>query len=273
MNTLVFLVLMTFVSGANARGNSTPKEEDFILPKNSIEACKGAREIIEKKKDRSETLLLKGSREERYLENLVRICSGLPLYHHSSEIIRGGGGIATISEEGDLFRLQPALVEKIRLGSAVQSLKGALRIKWTLSHGPVTELKSLGYCRIETAQYLEEMSGKYNSKRTRRILDITSAFRSGKYQDWLRLQKRNGNAIPIGTATGSTHATLATVDIGYKNLSLSEQASIERILAQDERNGRIQATKEWSQMVYHVMVFPKEFFQNSLPRKTTFAAQ
>ena len=271
MNTLVFLVLMTFVSGANARGNSTPKEKDFILPESASEACAQAREIITGKKNLSQASLLKGSGKERYLENLVRVCSGLPLYSNSYEITASRGEIAKISEEGDLFRLQPALVEKIRLGSAVQSLKGALRIKWTPSHGPLTELESLGYCRIETAQYLEEMSGKYNPTRTREILEITSAFRSGKYQSWL--QKINGNAIPMGTATGSTHATLATVDIGYKNLSLSEQASIERILAQDDRDGRIQATKEWNQMVYHVMVFPKEFFQNSLPRKTTFAAQ
>lgn len=270
MNTLAFFVLMIFFSVANARGNSVPKEKDFMLPQSAIESCAKARKIIEKKKDRSVAALLKGSLEERYLENLVRACSGLTLYSHSYEITSGRGEMAKISEEGDLFRLQPALAAKIRFGS-VHTLARALRIRWSDRHGPVTELESLGYCRIETARYLEELSGKYNFQRTREILDITSAFRSGKYQDWL--QKRNTNAIPTGTATGSTHATLATVDIGYKNLSAAERANIERILAQDEREGRIQATKEWKQMVYHVMVFPKEFFQNSGPKKSTFAAR
>lgn len=272
----LFCMALVALSPLLAHGEGPPIDsESFTLPETQEKACMEARRRIALKRESSTSEILKGSPGERYLENLVRICSNLPIYTHGAEahITVGQGTSVHLPDKNHVFRLSSLLIKKRQIAETFRNRLEKTRGWYARKYGPLEELPWLSYCLVEVADYLE-LIGEKHTERSGKLLVINSAFRAITYQEWLRLESGNGNAIPVGTPTGSTHGTLATVDIGYGRgfMSPSEQRRFEKWIAEDERNGRIQATKEHRQTVYHIMVFPKEFFRQMAKLDTAFAA-
>jgi len=80
---------------------------------------------------------------------------------------------------------------------------------------------------------------------------VNSAIRPMDVQ--MELHKTNSNAAP---AILSSHTTGAAVDVSYRDMSKEELAWAANYLLQLERKGLIEATKERTQTVFHIMVFP-----------------
>lgn len=85
---------------------------------------------------------------------------------------------------------------------------------------------------------------------------ITSLVRTRWYQR--RLIRKNRNAIG-GRAwwQQSSHLTGSTVDISYKDMSPKLQKWFEKRLSRMERQGLIEANKEYGSRHYHIMVHPR----------------
>ena len=86
-------------------------------------------------------------------------------------------------------------------------------------------------------------------------LVINSATRSIEYQRSLR--HRNGNAAKATSGLSeSSHLTGSTVDIAKKGMTHVELGWMRTRLRRDNRARFVQATEEFRQPVFHVMVFP-----------------
>jgi hypothetical protein len=111
----------------------------------------------------------------------------------------------------------------------------------------------------ETKAFLSVLSQEYRThfrakkRKDPHKLPVTSAVRTERYVDRLR---GSGNANVAGGYT-SSHLTGMTLDISWKGLDSQERAWMEARLLQEEKAGRIEATKEHGQPVYHFMVIPQ----------------
>ena len=103
------------------------------------------------------------------------------------------------------------------------------------------------WCRPWTKKFLLSLSKKFHAKFGKK-LSVNSAVRTETYQKTLR--RRNSNA-----SQSSTHTTGATVDIAKKGLRINELVWLRKELLRLEGAGLIEATEEFSQAVFHIMVF------------------
>lgn len=85
---------------------------------------------------------------------------------------------------------------------------------------------------------------------------ITSLVRTKAYQRKLR---RHNRAAASGATwwKQSSHLTGSTVDISYLGLDAEAERWLEKRLRALEKRGLIEATKEYGQACFHVMVFPE----------------
>lgn len=103
-----------------------------------------------------------------------------------------------------------------------------------------------------TRRFLRELG--YQFMRTfEKKLVITSAVRTQEYQNLLRTSNGNAAASEYGPSQ-SSHLTGATIDIGKKGLSLLETEWLRVRLLHFENDGYVEATEEFTQLVFHVMV-------------------
>lgn len=102
--------------------------------------------------------------------------------------------------------------------------------------------------RPYTRKFLENLSREYYAQ-FHKQLKVTSAVRPKSYQHSLR--HRNGNA-----ARASPHATGAVIDVSKRGMSRREIRWMRQKLATYERLGYIDATEEFRQPTFDVMVFP-----------------
>jgi hypothetical protein len=85
---------------------------------------------------------------------------------------------------------------------------------------------------------------------------ITSLVRTKAYQKKLR---RHNHAAASGKTwwKQSSHLTGSTVDISYLDLDDDAERCLEKKLRALEKKGLIEATKEYGNACFHVMVFPE----------------
>jgi len=109
------------------------------------------------------------------------------------------------------------------------------------------------FVRRETALYLDDLGVRFINTFGRRF-QVNSAVRTLEYQ--IELKKGgNNNAAPTEGDRASTHPTGATIDIGKIGLSNDELNWLRAELLKFEEESLVEATEEWSQLVFHVMVF------------------
>lgn len=116
------------------------------------------------------------------------------------------------------------------------------------------------FIRHTVAPYLEELGVRFINKFGRQ-LQVNSAIRTTGYQEYL--QKTNSNAAPVVGDRASTHTTGSTFDIGKKGLSKDELNWLREEFIFLEEHNLIEATEEWSQLVFHIMVFDWHMFSFS----------
>ncbi len=112
--------------------------------------------------------------------------------------------------------------------------------------------KDFRFVRYTTAKYIDDLAIRFINA-FGRMFQINSAVRTTVYQ--AELQKVNSNAAPISGDRASTHNTGSTIDIGKIGLSLSELDWLRQELLFFEEQNLIEATEEWSQLVFHIMIF------------------
>lgn len=109
------------------------------------------------------------------------------------------------------------------------------------------------YCRPHVHDFLLDLADEYYRK-WGHPLQINSAVRTAERQR--QLAKSNKNAAPAGSGLRqSSHLTGSTVDISKLAMSEDGRAWMRTHLAKLERQGRIEATEEHAQAVFHVMVY------------------
>ena len=108
------------------------------------------------------------------------------------------------------------------------------------------------WCRPQTRRFLIDL-GKAFEKKFGRLLKVNSAVRTVEYQK--ELQKKNSNAASAAPGPHqSSHLTGATVDIAKKSMSSEELYWMREHLISLAEGGLIEATEEFHQAVFHVMV-------------------
>lgn len=110
----------------------------------------------------------------------------------------------------------------------------------------------LRWCRPWTKTFLLNMSHNHWGTFEKSI-QINSAVRTVEYQK--RLRRRNANAAPIEGEKTSSHLTGSTVDIAKLGMSKKQLEWMRTYLLRLEKCGLIEATEEFNQAVFHVMVF------------------
>jgi uncharacterized protein YcbK (DUF882 family) len=107
------------------------------------------------------------------------------------------------------------------------------------------------YCLGRVKNFLGDMSEEFYEEFENPIV-ITSLSRSAEYQK--KLRKKNGNASQIFEGSGSAHSAGAAVDIKKRGLSARELKWIRNYLLEQEEAGLVEATEEYIQPNFHVMV-------------------
>ncbi len=108
------------------------------------------------------------------------------------------------------------------------------------------------FCRPQTVDFIKDLGTRFEKKFGKPI-QVNSCVRDIETQAELR--KRNRNAAKTYGARASSHLMGSTVDIARLGLTLTEQKFIRSRLLFHEGAGRIEATEEKRQAVWHVMVF------------------
>src|SRR5688572_10485597 len=110
------------------------------------------------------------------------------------------------------------------------------------------QVRLLSFVRPEARDVVLEVAQRYH-ERFGRLLPVTSLVRTQRYQR--RLSRVNPNAALIDQAP---HTTGMAFDISYKYLANDEQNFVMEVLADFEREGRIEALRE-RRNHFHVYAF------------------
>lgn len=111
--------------------------------------------------------------------------------------------------------------------------------------------ESSRFARPWISKFLKDMGAAYFKKYGLYIM-INSAVRT--VEDQKELRKTNSNAAP---ALQSPHTTGAAIDLSYLDMTDDQKIWTCNYLLNLERKGFLEATMEYTQTVFHVMVFPK----------------
>jgi len=110
------------------------------------------------------------------------------------------------------------------------------------------------FCRPKAVEFLKDLGTRFE-REFHRPLQVNSCVRDIETQKALRWFNRN--AAPTSGDKASAHLTGSAVDIARLGLTSKEQSFVDSRLKYNERAGKIEATKEHMQAVWHVMVFKK----------------
>lgn len=110
------------------------------------------------------------------------------------------------------------------------------------------------FVRPWAASFLSELNDEF-VKQFNKPLKINSAVRTREYQ--VELRKRNWNAAPASGPKSSSHLSGATVDIGKKSLTEGQRLWLREWFLHLKSKGLIEATEEWNQTVFHIMISKK----------------
>lgn len=110
------------------------------------------------------------------------------------------------------------------------------------------------WIRPWTAEFLVDLGRDFEATFQRRFY-VGSAVRTVWYQRLL--QRINKNAAATHGNRSSSHPTGATIDITKLPLTSEELEWLRARLLALEAQGLIEATEEWFQLVFHIMVFPR----------------
>ncbi len=114
----------------------------------------------------------------------------------------------------------------------------------------------LRFCRPWVREFLLKFGSDFYG-RFKKAIQVNSAARTVKYQK--KLRKTNPNAADTSGPTASSHLTGATVDIAKLGYASAEVRWMRKYLFNLEKSGKILATEEYEQLVFHVMVIkPKK---------------
>ena len=110
------------------------------------------------------------------------------------------------------------------------------------------QVRLLSFVRPEARDVVHEVARRYH-ERFDRLLPVTSLVRTQRYQH--RLGRVNPNAARVDDAP---HTTGMAFDISYKYMANDEQNLVMEVLAELERDGRIEALRE-RRNHFHVYAF------------------
>lgn len=108
------------------------------------------------------------------------------------------------------------------------------------------------YCRPWAVKFLKDLGTRFE-KNFRKPIRVNSCVRDIETQEHLRWL--NPNAAKTKGPKASAHLTGSAIDIARIGLSKKEQEFIRTRLIVNEKAGKIEATEEVVQKVWHVMVF------------------
>jgi hypothetical protein len=108
------------------------------------------------------------------------------------------------------------------------------------------------YCRPWTSRFLADLARSHYA-RFHRALQVNSAVRTVQFQR--SLLAVNGNAAPADGDIASPHLTGAAVDIGKKEMSLSELSWMRAWLLPLQTAGKIDVEEEFYQSCFHITVY------------------
>jgi len=108
------------------------------------------------------------------------------------------------------------------------------------------------YCRPWTSRFLADLARSHYA-RFHRALQVNSAVRTVQFQR--SLLAVNGNAAPAYGDIASPHLTGAAVDIGKKDMSLSELSWMRAWLLPLQTAGKIDVEEEFYQSCFHITVY------------------
>lgn len=111
------------------------------------------------------------------------------------------------------------------------------------------------WCRPCTRKFFIDFGKDYESK-FGKPLQVNSAIRTVEYQKELRSRNGNAASAKIGLRQ-SAHLTGAAVDIAKKDMSFAELRWMRSRLMVFEKEKFVEATEEFRQPVFHVVVFNK----------------
>lgn len=103
-----------------------------------------------------------------------------------------------------------------------------------------------------TATFLENLAHAHYV-RFGRPIEVNSAVRTVRFQR--HLLRINGNAAPATGVIASPHEMGATIDIGKKDMSLSEIAWMRAYLLPLQEEGKIDVEEEFYQACFHITVY------------------
>ncbi len=114
------------------------------------------------------------------------------------------------------------------------------------------------WCLVESTYFIGDIGLEFQEIFGRKF-QVNSAVRTVRRQLEITYgDKRsppNGNAAPVSGRRKSSHLTGATIDIAKIGLTKDELNWLREKLLQLEALGKIEATEEQQQAVFHVMVF------------------
>lgn len=111
------------------------------------------------------------------------------------------------------------------------------------------------WVRPWVAEFLHDLGRDFH-KVHQSAFRVSSAVRTVEYQGFLTLI--NLNAAPVTGDRRSTHPTGATIDITKRFLTPREIKWLGARLRSLKGQGLIEATEEFSQTVFHIMVLPRQ---------------
>jgi uncharacterized protein YcbK (DUF882 family) len=144
-------------------------------------------------------------------------------------------------------------LQRIRTLAELKDLKSA-KVLLPLPESVVDKRLSEEYrwSLPRVSSFLEDLASVLMSNFGREF-KVTSAVRTIEYQKILQI--RIPNAVPTEGERASSHLTGATVDITKVGMSKKELQFVRRTLLDLEERNLIEATEEWVQSCFHIMVF------------------
>jgi len=155
-----------------------------------------------------------------------------------------------IADEEGLWRFQN------EYDLAIAKVNGLLFVLPSNAHVELDERLPVAYrwCRPWAYDFLND-TGKLYFEKFKMRFQVNSGVRTVKYQKVLR--KRNRNAAPAKGEKASSHLTGSAVDITKKGMTPEQIKWMRNFLVAIEENGFVDATEEFNQSVFHIMVFRK----------------
>lgn len=194
---------------------------------------------------------------------LVSLILYTQLFSHNcySEPILRGSKESQIKQNLEADQSNLSRIENMK--ELLQHIGSGLLISIPTSPGVKIDIrldKRFHYVRPCTAEFIKDLGSRYR-ERFNVSLQINSAIRTVEHQK--EIAKYNRNAAPTTGNMRSSHLTGSTIDISKKKLSRAQKKWLRLQLKKFERKDEIDATEEFHQAVFHIMVYDR-YQQNKI---------